>query len=685
MKIPISWLKEFVDIDLTPEQIARKLSMSGTEVSTVDGNVLDVEILPNRGDCLSIIGIAREICALTDKPLKSPDSSADESGDDIKKLASVEVKDPRLCPRYMARVISDVKIKPSPDWMQKKLTEAGMRPINNIVDVTNYILLESGQPLHAFDLDLLQDKKIIVRKALKGEKITTLDGTERLLTEDDLLICDAKRSVAVAGVMGGQNTEVSGSTKNILLESAYFNPTSINKTSKHLKIRSEASMRFERGIDFNNVGTALDRAAQLMMQLSEGKIAKGKIDIVEAHRNTPVPIKFRFNRINQILGIDVPRDSVISILKGLGFNIVGTAIGSVPVPDSIDIIIPSWRAGDVEREIDVIEEIARIWGYEKIAETFPRISNPASVDEKIRAAVSKEKELRALLVNSGFCEAKTYSMTGEKLLKKAGLSSKGYVEITNPLVEEMTHLRGTMIPGLLEAAEYNSNRQMTNIALFEIGKVFSRKDGKNAEKNTVAGILTGSVYSGAIEKDRINEDFYFIKGILENIFDLYGACCAEYMQSDQEKLAAGKRAEIFYEGEKIGFVGEVSTAISSDFKLQKPAYVFTLDLDFLNALKNGTKIFRELPKYPSIKRDVAMFIPAGVTHEKIVEEILAAGGHLIEDVFAFDRFSGKGRTSTAYSIIYREKAKTLTDEEINFVHEKVMTALENSLKVEIRK
>ena len=677
MKIPYDWLKEFVDISEPIEKTAQALSMSGTEVASVSGNVIEVDILPNRGDCLSVMGIAREVCALLDKKIKPAKAELKESGEEISGLASVEVKDPELCPRYMARVIKGIKIAESPDWMKKRLLDAGVRPINNIVDVTNYVMIETGQPLHAFDLDLLKDRKIIVRRARAGEKVTTLDGVQRELSSDDLVIADAEKAVAVAGVMGAGNSEISAGTKDILLESAFFSPVSVNRTSKNLKVRTEASVRFERGVDFDGVKSAIDRAAELIVQLSGGSAAKGAIDVRSGERK-PAAVKLRLDRITKVLGIEIPKTKVISILQNLGFGIKDNG-------SDLEVSVPMWRAGDIEREIDLIEELARLYGYDRIGETLSLVRTESAEDDEVLADLKKERLLKQRLTSLGFSEGKTYSMIGESLFKKAGIDISAAVKIANPLIEEMTHLRTSMLPGLLEAAQYNINRNINDIALFETGTVFVKIDGVTKEKQVVSGIMYGSVLKGIVEKDRINEDFYFVKGIVEDIFDLYGSCCVEFLPTTDKKISSGKGSEIFCKGKKIGFAGAVREDIAANFDMTRPAYVFEISMDYLNSVLPEVSRSFDLPRFPAIRRDIAMFIPTGLTHEEIVERILTEGGSLIEDAELFDRFSGKGKNSLAYSVIYRSKDKTLTDEEVNFVHEKILSSLESNLKVEIRK
>lgn len=677
MKIPHDWLKEIVDISEPVQKVAEALSMSGTEVSSVSDNVIEVDILPNRGDCLSVTGVAREVCAALDKKMNPLKTDLKESGEDVLNSASVEVQAPDLCPRYMARVIKGIKVGESPSWMQKRLLDAGVRPINNIVDVTNYVMLETGQPLHAFDLNLLEGGKIIVRKARAGEKIVTLDGAERQLSAEDLVIADEKKAVAVAGVMGAGNSEIGPGTKDILLESAFFSPVSVNRTSKNLKIRTEASVRFERGADFDGVKTSLDRAAGLIAELAGGSVLKGAIDVKSGERK-PAVLKLRLERISKVLGAEIPKPKAVSILSNLGFAVKDGGA-------ELEVTVPSWRAADIEREVDLIEELARLYGFGNIGETFTFVRTESAEDDKVLSALKKERLLKHRLASLGFSEAKTYSMAGPALFKKAGIDIDMAVRIANPLIEDMTHLRTSLIPSLLEAAQYNLRHGASGAALFETGTVFGKKAGGTKEKQAVGGILYGSVFKGIVEKDRIREDFYFLKGIVDDIFDLYGSCCVEYLPTTDAKISSGMGAEIFCKGEKIGFVGTVREDIAAGFDMTRPAYVFEINMDYLNSLQPDAAKELDLPRYPAVRRDIAMYIPAGLSHREIEERIMTDGGSLVEAVELFDRYAGKDKTSLAYSVVYRSKDKTLTDEEVNFAHEKILSSLESGLKVEIRK
>ncbi len=679
MKAPYNWLKDLVDLKATAKEAAARLSLCGIECSADSSGILEADILPNRGDCHSIIGIARELCAVFNTSLKLDLPNLAESSSLVSSFASVEVKDADLCPRYMARVVTGLHVKPSPDWLQKRLIESGMRPINNIVDATNYIMLETGQPMHAFDLDRLDNKKIIVRRAKNGEKLTTLDDAQRTLSDKDLLICDGEKPVAVAGVMGGKSSEVSAVTKSILLESAYFEPTAVNKTSKRLKLRTESSARFEKGVDWNGVSSYLDRAAALIAELSGGQVAKGSIDIMSGPR-TPKKINLRLDRIKKVLGIEIPKLEAVLILERLGFGVADRV-------DSLEVTVPLFRAGDIEREIDLIEETARIYGYDKVPETVRTIA--ASKKNELEVLYERknacESGVRQVLLSCGFNEAKTFSMVGEKLCKKALMPIEGAVEIDNPLVEEMTHLRSSLLPGLLEAAEFNFNRQEQDIALFEIGRVFKKTSGVPQETNKIAALLTGGVWKGLEGGDRFEQDLSFLKGAVENIFDSAQIEGASFEPSADPHSEPGTSADIFVRGKKIGFLSQVSSAICGSFGLSKPVYVFELDLEQFPETEKKTAVYVQPPKYPLVRRDIAMFVPAGVTHKTIVETIKQSGGPLVEATDIFDRFESKGKKSLAYFVLYRSRERTLTDEEVNRAHNNVMEALESKLKVQIRK
>jgi phenylalanyl-tRNA synthetase beta chain len=640
------------------------------KVLGIGGAVLDIDVLPNRIDVLSVIGVARELAAILNKKIKIPAVRFKETGANIKGAARVIVKDKDLCPRYMARVLSGVKIKQSPEWMQERLIACGMRPVNNVVDATNYVLLETGQPLHAFDLNLLKDRTIVVRRSKKGEKMITIDGETRELS-DTLVIADTEKAVAVAGVMGGANTEVNASTMDILLESAYFDPRSIHRTERSLKLRTEASIRFDRGVDWDMVETALDRAAMLIADLAGGKVMKGTID-VKAGERKPKQIKLRLPRINKILGTRIKLPEVKAILGRLGFKIMGKYV-----------LVPLFRAGDIEREIDVIEEIARIYGYGKIPTNLP--------DLKIRSTkdiIEKQKNrVRSMLMDAGLFEVITYSMLPKSSLE-IGLAQGQPIKLLNPISDDLSTMRNSILPSLINVLSYNVNHQMDDVNIFEIGKIFYKDNkGDLKEEQVLAAVLLGKrklEYSGLKEA----ADFFQLKRIVE---DIMGSLGAEYelKENSLPGFHPGKSASIHKKEKLIGAFGELHPDISRKIGIDKPIYALSLQLDEVLAIKKLLPKYKEITLYPATKRDIAMIVPNQVTNKAIVSEIKTAGGELVEDVVLFDKYEGpqieKGYYGLAYSITYRSAKRTLTDEEVNAKHDEIAGCLSKNLGVKVRK
>ncbi len=636
----------------------------------IGGAVLDIDVLPNRIDILSIIGVAREIGAILNKKIKVPSVSVKESEGSAKKAAKISIKNMDLCPRYMARIIKGVSIKPSPEWIQERLTACGMRPINNIVDITNYVLLEMGQPLHAFDLNLLKDRTVIVRKAEKGEKMVTIDGEKREIG-GCLVIADSQKAVAVAGVMGGAETEVNDLTKDILLESAFFDPKTIHSAEKRLKLRTEASIRFDRGVDWNGVETALDRAADLMAQLSGGKVLAGKIDI-KAKDRKPKIVTLRLKRVNDILGTDLKLSEIKAILDRLGFKISGSKVE-----------VPLFRAGDIEREIDIIEEIARIYGYEKIPVTLP--------DLKIKSIKGvpgdQIKRIKTILVDAGLNETISYSMLPPAEVN-IGEPHGESIRILNPISEDLSVMRKAIIPSLLKVLTFNLNRQIEDVNIFEVGKIFYRDNkGVNIERTELGAVLFGK-RSYRYEGGKENIDFFQVKKIVEDVLAYLGVSY-EIKENILPGYHPSKSAAIYKNGKTIGVFGELHPDIAASLGLDKPVHVLSLDLDAVLNIKKLPPKYREIPSYPAVRRDIAMVVPYGVTHRAIMDEIKASGGELVEEVVLFDKYEGsqieKGYYSLAYSVTYRNYGRTLTVEEVNAKHEEISQNLADKLAVKVRK
>jgi phenylalanyl-tRNA synthetase beta chain len=638
------------------------------KVLGIGGAVLEADVLPNRIDLLSVYGVAREFAAVLDKPLKQIKFKVKESSSNVSKEATVEIKDKDLCPRYMARVIKGIKIGPSPKWLEERLLACGMRPINNVVDVTNYVLQELGQPLHAFDLDLISGRSIIVRRAHKGEKMKTLDGETREL-KDALVIADKEKAVAVAGVMGGASSEVIPSTKNILLESAYFEPTSVNRTEKALKLRTEASMRFDRGVDWDMLSVALDRAAALIAELGGGELCKGVIDVCPKKRSAK-NFPLRLERVNRILGTDLKNNEVASILSRLGFTY-----------KSGHVCVPLFRAGDIEREIDVIEEIARIHGYDKIPSTLPAINN-----ENVSSLSEKQlNEITLYLMDAGLNETVTYSMRPAKEIYNIG-ENRGKVKLLNPITDDLSMMRTSLLPSLLNVLSYNANRQTEDIALFEINKTFYQGAKGIEEKLELGAVLYGKrVHRYDQVKDTM--DLTQCKMMVEDILQIFGVTY-ELKNNDLNGFDPGKSACYKVEGNVVATFGALHPDISDAAGVKGAIYAFNMDLSALLGKVKLPQKYKAIPSFPSTKRDIAMTVPKTVTHQAIVDEIKAKGGHLVEDVILFDVYHGKqieqGYYGMAYSVVYRSSAATLTDAEVNPVHEKVLSGLKEKLGIRIR-
>ncbi|MFH1576864.1 MAG: phenylalanine--tRNA ligase subunit beta [Candidatus Margulisiibacteriota bacterium] len=661
MKVPINWLKELVSIKASPDQLAQRLTMAGLETIVEPGNILEVDIIPNRSDCWSVRGIAREVAALTKSSVKSPKPKLTQIKKKASSVVAVEVKDKELCPRYMARVIENVAVGPSPDWLKKRLESVGIRSINNIVDVTNYMLIELGQPMHAFDAGLIADNTIVVRRAKAGEKIKALDENEYELRHDMLVIADTQKAIAIAGIMGAANSEVRKTTKTIVLESAYFDRVSVHKTSKFLKLRSESSVRFERGVDWVAVEEAVDRAAAMIAKLGQGNVLAGKID-KKARERKPKVITLRPNKVNELLGTNISKAEAGGILKRLGFKVSGSQVA-----------IPLFRAADVYREIDLIEEIARIYGYNKVAATMPNTSFPG---KQIDLNDIFHDQVRQIMAGCGLNEVYTDSMLGAKDFELAGLDYSKALKIENPLIVDQSYLRTMMIPSLLKVIQHNLHRQMENVFVFEVGKVFLPTEQKlPKEKWILCVAATGSPFISAIDKGQV--DYSYLKGIIENLFLALGLTGVKFAEANNHLLQPGRSANV----SGLGIIGELHSGIAKNFGFEKPVCFFEIDLDALFKLAAKQKKYKPLPKFPSVARDIAMFVPKGIEHQMIVDVIRQVGGSLVEDVFLFDKY----KDSLAYRIVYRDPAKTLTDTEVNPRHEEIVKTVEAKLNVRIRR
>ncbi|NMC91576.1 MAG: phenylalanine--tRNA ligase subunit beta, partial [Smithella sp.] len=642
------------------------------EALDLGDTVLDIGITPNRSDCLSMIGIAREAAALTGKKMKMPDVKVRESAQDVSLLSSVTIEDADLCPRYTARLIQNVTIGGTPVWMKTRLEAAGLRAINNVVDVTNFVMLEMGQPLHAFDFRFLEEGRIVVRKSKPGEEFISLDEKSRLLPENTLLICDGKKPVAIAGIMGGLNSEVKEDTRTILLESAYFNPASIRRSSRRLGMPTDAAFRFERGIDPEGVVRALDRAAQLIAELSGGEVCRNYLDEYPAKIKAVDNIPHRMDRVRQVIGAGVPAREAVRILKSIGMALRREGKGAYRVTP------PSFRV-DIEREIDLIEEIARLYGYHLVPSTLPSVS--VSETETI-PRLALEERVRRLLTGSGYSEIINYSFSSPDSAEALGLSPEDerrrFVVIKNPLTEDQSIMRTTLAYGLLETLKKNLHNASFNLKLFEIGRTFfKRHDGELPEEKNILAALAAGKAADDLWGSKVSVDFYDLKGSLENIFqDLKLDSCRCRTETSEPFLHPGQSCGVYIGDVRVGFLGKAHPEVLKKMDIRSDAYLFEINLDLLGK-QTGRRIrYRELSKFPAVQRDVAFVVPESMESEKMLEIVLSQHEDLLENVSIFDIYSGKGLEERTKSLglrfSYRALDRTLTDAEINSIHNRIV-------------
>ena len=654
----------------------------GTPLATalgLDDTVFELEITPNRPDCLSLIGVAREIRAETGNPLKLPQVDFKENKTDVRETTSVTIGAPDLCPRYAARVIRGVKIGQSPAWLQQRLESVGIGVINNIVDITNFVLMEYGQPLHAFDYHKLTENRIVVRRAVSGEKLKTLDEIERELTSDMLVIADAEKPVALAGVMGGYDSEITEATYDVLLESAYFNPSSIRATAKALGMSTEASYRFERGADPGSVLAALDRAAQLITELAGGTTCKGVVDVYPGEQPL-TEIQLRPKRVNFVLGTEIEPATMKEILTRLGFGVeTSRSVYSVTVP--------TFRA-DITREIDLIEEIARVYGYDNIPTALPKGDIPVpALDPKVEV----RRCIKQFLLASGMMEALNYSFSDPNSFDKTRFAAdnplRSAIPLQNPLSPEMSVLRTTLLPGLLENAQRNRNHQIDTIALFEIGSVFTPSN-QQKEPEQVSGVLAGQVGEGVYSNPYRQPDFYDIKGLVEGILEVCGITDYKLQKTGAPTFHPGRNAAVMLGDRQLGIFGEAHPEVLENYDLPYKAYLFDFDMEALVDAAIFAKRFEPISVYPKVERDLAIVVDKETLSDMPTELIYKTGGEWVESVRLFDVYEGEqvpeGKKSLAYTIIYHSATETLTDKAVNALHDKIVERLNQELGAELR-
>jgi phenylalanyl-tRNA synthetase beta chain len=620
-----------------------------------------------------MIGIAREVAAITGGKMKLPSIKIKEGSEDIHSLTSVKIIDSNLCPRYTARLIKNVEIRPSPVWMKSRLEAAGLRSINNIVDVTNFVMLEMGQPLHAFDFRFLEEGRIVVRKSKEKEEFISLDEKSHTLPADTLLICDGVKPVAIGGIMGGLNSEVKDDTQMILLESAYFMPQSIRRSARKLGMPTDAAFRFERGIDPEGVVRALNRATALIAELSGGTVCKNYIDEYPQKVPSAKNIPLRLERVRQIVGTEIGAKDVIRILRGIEMIVKSEGKGRY-------LVTPPTCRVDISREIDLIEEIIRLYGYDQVPVTLPDVS---VTEMDVLPRLEMEERIRQALVGCGFTEIVNYSfgtpLAIDHLCLPENDDRRNLVKIKNPLGEELSAMRTTMIYGLIDTARRNANNGSFDLKMFEIGRTFfHRSEGElPEEKNVLAGLITGKITEEFWGADKI-ADFYTLKGALENIFyDLKITECKYIPAADESFLHPGKSCKIDLNGKKIGFLGEVHPDVKAKTDLKNNAYVFEINLDILINTYTGKKIvYQETSKYPAVTRDAAFVVPDAMEADKMLDIVREQNEDLLENVSIFDVYKGKGLPDGTKSLglrfSHRSVDRTLTDADASVVHEKIV-------------
>ncbi|WP_088808791.1 MULTISPECIES: phenylalanine--tRNA ligase subunit beta [Listeria] len=650
---------------------------NAVELLGLNDAILDMAITPNRADALSMTGVAHEIGAIVhEKPALPEQPDVSETGS-IEGRISVAIQDAQTTPYYAVRMVEDIEIKDSPLWLQVMLMKAGIRPHSNVVDVTNYINLLYGQPLHAFDYEKIGSSEIVVRLATPGEEITTLDGQKRTLNDGHTVITNGKEPIAIAGIMGGESSEVSSVTKTVLLEGAIFASEYIGQASRELGIRTEASIRYDKGSDAFKVEQALAHGAALIALLSGGKMLAGSVeeDNRDAYKNV---VTTTLTRVNRLLGTAISSEEVEVIFDRLGFE-------ATILADQIEVRVPS-RRWDITIEADILEEIARIYGYDKIPVTLPETATAGG----LTPAQTLKRELHDALQGAGLNQALTYSLTSEKEATRLALSKERVVSLAMPMSEERSKLRTSIIPGLLHAASYNVARKNTDVAFYEVGSVFygTEGDALPVEEEHLACLMTGNRVLPDWQKETKTVDFFVLKGILEMLHERLGLQAPfRFEKLVKEDMHPGRTAQVFLGDASIGFIGQVHPALQKEYDL-KETYVFELNLQAIVAAEKKTVVYQTIPRYPEMTRDVALLVSKDTTQSAILDVIQENGGKLLHAVQLFDIFEGEsigeGKKSMAYTLTYLDPERTLVEEEVTAVNQKVMAALTEKLGAVIR-
>lgn len=688
MKIQLDWLKEYVDIDVSAEEVGHLLTMAGLEIEAQetielsDGartKVLELNVTPNRGYCLNYLGVAREVAALLSKPFRYPNHAAELEKvwgpDSIEGELTVDNQEPELCSRYSGMIIENVKPGLSPKWLVDRLTAIGLHPVNNIVDITNFVLMEYGQPLHAFDRKSLKNSSIVVRRAAKDESFISIDGSDLKLGEDALVIADANKPVALAGIMGGVDSQVTESTRHIVLESASFDSQTVRKVSKKYGLRSDSSIRFERGIDIEGVISAQARAALLIQELAGGTIRKGRVDVYPSPSKTKI-VPLRISRLNQTLGCSLSAGKIENYLSCLGMKVLESKDGSI-----FNVEIPTFRP-TLTREVDLIEEVARLNGFDKIEVTSPSAQiSPVRFTPK-QSAVCRVKET---LSHIGFSETITYSFIDAPSAKQfqsafSTVSEMDTISLSNPISTDMGVMRPSLLPGLIRSVIRNFSKGQKRVKIFEFGNVFTRgKQGELEEKTAFGALVTGTYENSVWKQTGKSYDYFDLKGTLDSVMGEMRLKLTEQPESGRPFMLKSRSIELVAGDQVCGYFGELSPSVVRQYALPSHCVVFELDFDRLTRGLSKQVRFVSLPRFPETYRDISILIDKSVSSGEVSDRINRVGAPLLRKVELYDHFGGKkiqkGKKSLTYALTFQSADKTLVDEEVNFVFEKIVEIL----------
>ncbi len=669
--------KEFADgIQILPEDAVPGESIF--PYLDLDDEIIELSITPNRADALSMRGVAHEVAAIYGKEVHFPEKNLAESDKAASDVIQVAIESDKVL-TYKARVVENVTVQPSPQWLQNRLMNAGIRPINNIVDITNFVLILFGQPMHAFDLDKFEGQKIVARQSREGEKLVTLDAVERELTEEDIVITVADKPVALGGVMGGQDTEIDSSSKNVVLEAAVFDGKSIRKTSGRLNLRSESSARFEKGINYDTVSEALDFAASMLQELGKGTVLAGQVSAGELPTE-PVQVTTTLDYVNVRLGTDLTFADVEEVFAKLGFGLEGNA-------EAFTVSVPR-RRWDIHIQADLVEEIARIYGYDKLPTTLPEAGATAG---ELTSSQALRRKVRTLAEGSGLSEIISYALTTPEKALEFTMEPTKLTELMWPMTVERSALRQNIISGMLDTVAYNVNRKNSNLAIYEIGKIFHQTGDVQTdlpqEVETFAFALSGLVGEKDFQTKAVPVDFFYAKGIVEALADKLNLSFDFVAEKDLDSMHPGRTAAILLDGEVIGFVGQIHPQTAKDYGIPE-TYVAELNLTAVEAGLKPSPSFQEITRFPAVSRDMALLLPAETTHNQVVAAIESAGVKRLTSIKLFDVYAGAnieaGKKSMAYSLTFQNPEASLTDEEVAKFMEKISKALAEQVAAEVR-